>query len=237
MKPKSRTLPVISLLCALGLPLASQAQMAVIDTSSISQLVQQIQTMEKVLSNARSQLSQAQQALQSMSGTRGMQLLLPGVVRNYLPTDWQQLTGTLTALSASYPSLAANVRNLVTGNAVLTPTALASLSPQGQQNIQSARTLTAMSQAMSRDALSNSASRFADLQRLIGAIGSATDQKGILDLQARITAEQGMLQNEQTKLQTLFQSLQAEDAALRQQTREQIIAAHGSFASRFQPTP
>ena len=35
---------------------------------------------------------------------------------------------------------------------------------------------------------------------------SAGDQKGILDLQARISAELGMLQNEQTKLQVLAQA-------------------------------
>ena len=37
-------------------------------------------------------------------------------------------------------------------------------------------------------------------RRLIAAISAPRDQKGILDLQARITAELGMLQNEQTKL-------------------------------------
>ena len=46
-----------------------------------------------------------------------------------------------------------------------------------------------------------------------------------------------MLQNEQTKLQILRDATQAQDAVLRQQQREQAIAAHGSFATRFQPIP
>ena len=44
------------------------------------------------------------------------------------------------------------------------------------------------------------------MQTLINAIPSATDQKGILDLQARIQAEQGMLQTDQTKLHVLYQA-------------------------------
>jgi len=58
-----------------------------------------------------------------------------------------------------------------------------------------------------------------------------------LDLQARINAELGMLQNEQTKVQVLSQAMQAQEAAGRQQQREQVIAAHGHFADRFQPVP
>ena len=46
-----------------------------------------------------------------------------------------------------------------------------------------------------------------------------------------------MLQNEQTKLQMLMQSMDAQDVALKLQTREQVISGHGRFNSRFQPTP
>jgi type IV secretion system protein VirB5 len=58
-----------------------------------------------------------------------------------------------------------------------------------------------------------------------------------LDLQARISAELGMLQNEQIKIQILNQSAQGQQAALRQQARELIIDGHGSFNGRFQPVP
>ena len=166
-----------------------------------------------------------------------MQMLLPGIVRNYLPSDWQPLSGSLQSLGSAYPSLAASIASQLKTNAVLSPAQISALSPQGQQQIQSARTVAAASQAMSRDALSNSSSRFSDLQGLIAAIGTATDQKSILDLNARIAAEQGMLQNEQNKLLSLFQSFQAGNMVTSQQTRENIVAGHGSFANRFQPSP
>ena len=46
-----------------------------------------------------------------------------------------------------------------------------------------------------------------------------------------------MLQNEHTKLQTLFQSVQAQESANVQRVRELIIAGHGQFDNRFQPRP
>jgi type IV secretion system protein VirB5 len=95
----------------------------------------------------------------------------------------------------------------------------------------------ALLQALSQDALGNASGRFASVQQLIDAIPSARDQKGILDLQARIGAEQGMLQNEQTKLQVLYQTAVAQDWATQQRAREQVIAAQGDFATRFEPTP
>jgi hypothetical protein len=46
-----------------------------------------------------------------------------------------------------------------------------------------------------------------------------------------------MLQNEQTKLQVLYQATQAQESSLRQRAREQVIVSHGRFESRFQPIP
>jgi type IV secretion system protein VirB5 len=94
-----------------------------------------------------------------------------------------------------------------------------------------------MQQAVSQAALANASGRFAAIQTLISAISTAKDQKASLDLQARISAELGMLQNEQTKLQVLSQAMQAQESSLRQQQTERVIAGQGNFSSRFQPTP
>ncbi len=116
-------------------------------------------------------------------------------------------------------------------------TQLAALSPADQQQITAARQTAALRQALAQEALANSSSRFAALQSLISTIGIATDQKGILDLQARITAELGMLQNEQTKLQVLSQAGDALTAENAQRDLELSIAEQGRFETRFQPTP
>jgi hypothetical protein len=72
---------------------------------------------------------------------------------------------------------------------------------------------------------------------LIAAMSTALDQKASLDLQTRISAELGMLQNEQTKLFVLSQATHAQESSLRQQALEQAIVEHGRFETRFQPIP
>lgn len=216
-------------------PLA-QAQWAVVDAPAIVQLIQEVQTTAQQLATAKQQLSQAQQALQTMTGNRGMAQLLGGTVRNYLPTNWLQVTGALQG-SGGFSALSGDVQSLMTANAVLSSQRLATLSPAGQQLVLNTRQWNAMQQALTREAFANASGRFAALQSLIAAISTATDQKGILDLQTRINAELGMLQNEQTKMQMLTQSTQAQQLTLRQQAQEQVLNGHGRFEGRFQPVP
>jgi type IV secretion system protein VirB5 len=215
---------------------AAWAQWAVVDAPAIVQLIQEVQTTAQQLQTAKQQLLQAQQALQTMTGDRGMQQLLNGTVRNYLPSDWTQVTRAMQG-SGGFSALSSDVQSIVTANAVLSPQRLATLSAGAQQLIQDSRQWSAMQQALSHQALSNASTRFASIQSLIAAISSASDQKGILDLQARISAELGMLQNEQTKLQSLYQSTHAQESLLRQQAWEQVIDGHGRFSARFQPVP
>ncbi|TLY98287.1 MAG: type IV secretion system family protein [Gammaproteobacteria bacterium] len=202
---------------------AAHAQFAVIDVASLVQLMQQVQTLEQQVQTAQAQLTQARNEYAAITGSRGMQLLLSGTVRNYLPVNSAQLSQVMSGSSATFPGLAGDVRQLMSANAVLTPAQVASLSPPEQARVISARQSAALLQATARAALANSSDRFASLQQLIGAIGGASDQKASLDLNARIVAEQAMLQNEHTKLQMLYQVAQA------QQVREQAIADQGSL--------
>ena len=221
----------------LAAPERARAQWSVVDVPATAQIVKQVETAGQQLTTANLQLAQAQQTLQSMIGGRGMQLLLGGLNRNYLPSDWASVTNLSKTLSGVYGSLSTSVAGLQSAIAVLSPEHLAALSSAGQQQIVGARQRVATKQAVFQNALSSASARFASLQTLITAIGAAPDQKAILDLQARINAELGMVQNEQTKLQALAASFDAQEAAARAQEREQVLESHGSFATRFQPTP
>jgi type IV secretion system protein VirB5 len=214
----------------------AQAQFAVIDIASVTQLIQQAQTLARQLEQAEQQLAQARALYQSLTGPRGMQLLLNGTVRNYLPANWQQLSAVMQG-GGSYGALGADIRAAIGSNAVLSTSQLAALPLSTQTQITAARSNVALLQALTQEALANSSNRFAAIQQLIQAIPTAVDQKGISDLQARIGAEQGMLQNEQTKLLTLYQAAQSQADVLKQQAQEQAIADYGSFATRFEPSP
>ena len=219
------------LITLLGVTPAAHAQWAVIDVGAITQLVQEVTTMKQQLDTARNELTQAQQAFQSMTGGRGMERLLSGTVRNYLPADWAQLQSAVQQASSTYSALAADVQAIVNANAILTQQQVAALSPDERDQLNSSRRSAAMLQATATQALSNASSRFAAIQQLIDAIPSAQDQKGILDLQARISAEQGMLANEHTKLDVLYQATQAQELARKQRAREQVVASVGSLRS------
>lgn len=218
----------------------AHAQFAVIDVAAVNQLVSEVQQLQQQLATARSQLSQAQAEFQAMTGSRGMQSLLSGTVRNYLPPDWATLQGVLQGsgpAAGAYPALLADLTRAINANAVLTAQQLTALPTAAGQAVQAGRQSSALLQSLAHEALANSSQRFTALQQLIDTIGSATDQKSILELEARIAAEGGMLQNERTKLDELYHGAQADQWVNEQRAREQIVAGHGQFAGRFQPHP
>jgi P-type DNA transfer protein VirB5 len=231
MLQMKRVLPVLTCLIGLIVAPASHAQWAVVDVGAITQLIQEVNYWKQQIQAMSSQLNQLQSTYNAMTGNRGMQNLLPmsPQTRNYLPPDWQGLMAALNGLSGSYGVLAGQLNSTLAGNAILTPTQLSRLSMQEQAQLQSSRNSAALMQATSQQALQASSQRFASLQQLINAIPSATDQKGALDLQARISAEQAMLQNEQTKVQTLNQALQADERARQQRAQELSISNIGSL--------
>jgi type IV secretion system protein VirB5 len=213
----------------------AHAQWAVIDVASIAQLVQEVQELDQALVTAQRELQQAQQSFQAITGPRGMQNLLAGTVRNYLPVSAAQLMAA--GGGSAYAPLAAAVQSAIRANAVLTPQQLAALPPAVQSGVTQLRQTVALMQGVTGAALSTASNRFAGLQQLINAIGTAGDQKAILELQARIGAEQTMLQNDHTKLEAVYQLLVAQQWLQQEQQREQVIAGHGQFSERFEPSP
>ena len=210
---------LVVLLSITGFCPQAKAQFAVIDVGAIVQLVQEVEQMEQVLQTAQNELNQAKQEYQSITGLRGMQNLLSNINRNYLPTTWAQLP----------IGLASPIQSQVNTNAVLTSTQMAALSPAEQQQLNAARGNAALLQVATQQAYATTSSRFASVQTLINAIPSATDQKGILELQARIQAEQGMLQTDSTKLNLLYQAAQAQELARRQSALEQVVSGVGNL--------
>jgi type IV secretion system protein VirB5 len=204
--------------------LSARAQIPVIDAGALVQLLTEVNTLEQQLNTARQDLAQAEQQYQSTIGGRGMGQLLAGTVRNYLPANATALQG-----SGAGFALGADVNSNISNNAVLSAQQVSALAPAEQDAVLAARRNAAIVQAISQEALAHTSDRFAALQLLINTISQAADQKGILDLVARITAEQGMLQNEQTKLNVLGQAALGDELARQQRERERAVADIGSL--------
>ena len=215
----------------------ARAQWAVIDVAAVARLSAELQTLDQSLTTQQQVFGAAEAQLRGMSGTRGMQDLLGGIRRNYLPENWAQLRAAADGSPGSYPDLSAAVRGAMSAHAYLSSGQLQSLSPSARQQLLATRRTAALLEAISASALSDASARFSGLKQLIATIGTAQDQKSILDLTARIGAEQTMLENEQTKLRVLFAAAEAERWIDHEREREAAIAAQGNFATRFRPTP
>jgi type IV secretion system protein VirB5 len=176
----------------------------------------EVQQLEQALQVAQSTLTQAQQAYAAITGGRGMELLLGGIIRNYLPRDWATLLSGAGVLGA-------DVAATVNRNAIITPDNLANFSPPELAVVNARRNAVALNEALARQELKNVSDRFDAIQQLINAIPRAEDEKGVLDLQARIQAEQGMLQNESSKLHVLYQAAQSQAQTAQQRADEQAV--------------
>lgn len=214
-------------------PLQARAGIPVIDVTAIANLIQQISYWQQQITAMSNQLSQLQQTYNSMTGGRGMENLLPmtNAQRNYLPPDYASLMGVVNGSSAGYSGLSSQVQSAMAANAVLSTTQLTAMTPEMRSIVEAGRRSAAMVSTLSQSAYQNTSQRFSALQGLISMIGAANDQKAIQDLQGRVAAEQTMLTNEQTKLQTLYQVAQAERWAQQQQIRERATADVGSVNS------
>ena len=228
MKCRRLSITVAFLLFAgLGFMRPASAQWVVIDPTSLSQLLVQVQQMTQEIALAQRTLSQAQQAYVSTTGNRGMQNLLSGTNRNYLPANWAELNGAMGGGGGTYGALGSDVNATVNRNAVLSSTQTSEFSANELDSLNQRRRSVALLESLSRAALGNSSGRFNSLQSLINAIRTATDQKGVLDLNARITAEHTMLQNESSKLNTLYQAAQVAAQTERERSDEKAIADIG----------
>ena len=149
---KARWLSSVSVLL-LAIAPAAHAQFAVIDIGTITQLIQQILTMKEQLDTAknqldtaRNQLNQAKSEFDSMTGGRGMEGLLPGINRNYLPANWSELENALKGAAGAYGAIASSLKNVIDTNAILTTAQIAGLSPGERAQLEAARRSAAMLQ-------------------------------------------------------------------------------------------
>src|SRR5215469_5882683 len=127
---------------------AAHAQWAVVDVGAIAQLVQEVQVMEQTLTTAQNELNQARQQYQAITGNRGMGNLLPGVQRNYLPTDLNTLAGVVNGQNQNFGQLSALLQQSLAANAILTPAQVAALSPSEQRQLMANRQNAALLQAL-----------------------------------------------------------------------------------------
>lgn len=189
------------------------AQVPVTDVASITQRAQdQLQTIAQMVSQLeqlKAQLDQAQRQYKSTTGSRGMGSLLSGENYAAVPTDWHETLDMMNGAGkyAGISGLAKKVLGTMNG---VDPKVFDDVDSAYGKLYGSQAGEAATYQALQGTAYNNTSARFGRLKTLVAKIDEAPDMKAVGDLNARIGAEQVMLQNEQLKMQALAQLRQSQ---------------------------
>lgn len=142
-------------------PMQAKAGIPVIDVTAVANLIQQvmywqqqISAMQKQFDQLKASKEQLQQTYSSMTGTRGMDQLLPmsNMDRNYLPQSYDDLMRVTNGSSQGYAGLSGQVQSVMDANKVLSTTQMDALSPDMRQMVDKGRQASAMLNGLTRNA-------------------------------------------------------------------------------------
>ncbi|HEY3949587.1 type IV secretion system protein [Phenylobacterium sp.] len=203
---------------------AAQAQEIVYDPTNYGKLIEQAETGLKQLQQLQSQVQQAQRlydGFNQASGVNGLATLLESPqLRAVLPdatTFVSAANGDLAALG-QIGARAGQIRSATRVYTAATPDA-------ASQALDASGNRAALSLALGESVADAGSQRLAGLQQLQASLAAAPDARAVMDLQARLTAEQAMIANDQMKLQGLAMTQAAQDRLAAQQQQERAAAA------------
>lgn len=207
---------------------------------TIAQWAEQYAQMVLTIQQLEQQYNQAVTQYNSMTGSRGMSSLLNSAglkeARRLLPDDAQAAFDLANGAAGTYSGIANDITAIKNSVSSLSNDSFTSGTAARQWKDSLNR--VASTKALSKKAYNAAAQRLQNLEDLTDQISATDDPKAIAELQARIATEQGMVQNEQAKLQALSMLMASEQQVADQQARELSIKT-GSVASipRVSVTP
>lgn len=191
----------------------AHATMPVFDHANLMQAIQQVLAWTRQYQQMVQQLKQLEQQYQNHSGIRNMAGLVNNPIsRHYLPKHYQTL---LQQGIGQWEAIYNAAKRFDLSASALSPAS------QAAQAFHSNARQIAINRAAAEESYHAASQRFADIQVLLDRIDQAPDAKDIADLQARLLAEQVMVQNEANKLSALHQLTQAQHDLQAQQAAEQ----------------
>lgn len=178
----------------------------VIDVSNLAQAIQQVMHMMEQIEQLKSQLDVAETQLDRISGSRGMGNILHSTYDLVVSVDQNEILEDVGLKSAEENGLVGKE---------------AELYDEANANV-------ALQLGQSQKSLEQATDRFSELSKLVAKVNNCPDQKDILDLQARIQAEQTLLQNEMVKLAMIQAQAEARKAAHEAKVQQALINSKGN---------
>lgn len=204
------------------------AGIPVIDGANLAQAIIQVQSWAQQYQQMVQQIQQMQQQIQNTTGGRGFSALLNDpsfqAARRMLPQDAQTLLSL--ANGGSYGNLASSINSIKQATSTLSPSVFGNQSASDQWMADLNR--AASNKALSMEAYTDATQRLQNLEGMIDKVSQTQDPKAIAELQARINAEQGIIQNEQAKIQAMAMLMRAEQQVSEMQSRDASIRMAGT---------
>ena len=224
-------------LIALSNPPAALAQHIVHDPRSLAQMVQEARTTLEQLRALQAQVAQGEALLDSLNSASDVNALarelgLPDIRTPLPPLDALEAAanGDLSALG----ELADRAEAIRRDTRIQTPHQAEDVNAFYREALERAGARTARDLALG-EAISRSSDRRRDgLEALRTALDTAPNARAVLDLEARLAAEQALIQNEQVRLQGLAITQSAEARLEEQRAREQAEARRAARQQAYE---
>ncbi|MDP3749296.1 MAG: type IV secretion system protein [Phenylobacterium sp.] len=231
---RARTICVGLTAVTLGLAAAgpSRAQMLVYDPAAVGHLISQAQTALSQLQSLRQQVDQAQQLYDSFNQVSDVN----GLAQRLLLPELRKVVPELASLEAAargdldaLGDLAERAKAIRSESRVYRPTD----PTPADEALDQAGDRAARDMALGERIASVATDRLEGLEELRQALDSADNARAVMDISARIAAEQAVILNDQMRLQGVAM-MQASEARLeRQRERERIEAARVERMAMF----
>lgn len=211
------------LAAALGSGSPAQAQMLVHDPAAVGQLITQAQTALSQLERLREQVGEAQRLYGSLNQASGVNTLAKSLLapelRKLVP-EFDKLEAAARGDLAALGALGARVKSIRDEARLYAPSA----PTEADTALESAGMRAARDLALGEKVAATATSRAEGLENLRIALDTAPNARAVMDIEARLAAEQALIQNDQIRLQGL-QMMQGSEEKLELQREKERAKA------------
>ena len=223
----------VRLSVALALVLGGAATRAqgipVIDAANLVQTMQQVVNDITEIDNQVQQITQLQSQLASINGLRSLGNVFNNpLLKNYVPAEAFTVLNSVD--TSGYSALTGTAKALRNASMVYN---CSDLSGAARTTCQATLAQPYQQKGLLQDAMKSAAGRLSQISALMGQIDATTDQKAVLEIQARIGAENALLAHETTQIQMLQGMADSEERIARSRDRErqyQMLGRTGRIA-------
>lgn len=200
----------------------ARGQEAVVDAANVAQTVKAVAALER-------QLTELEATYRAMSGSRGLgTVFYDATLQEYLPGDWMRVYQA--GSTKGNTGILGPLREVERAEALTGSVAAQTSSVQERE-----KTTGETNKAIALHAFDGAQARLAEVEKLMQEVNLTHDPKGAAEIQARIAAEQAVIENEGTKL-ALVSMLQRAEERLLEEQRAEVAAKLMDPASTGMPS-